>query len=212
LQALSEIGSIISQCTMRETLYHKRYESTNDEVSAAKFQDLHLKYRDILKRVYVDILRFQVTSICFLSKHTVTLVMKELFKWHDWESMLANIRSRETVLKSFEQQWRDMKLDEEWEKMEGRHRQRMNGLRLIENEITRLREIIKVEQTSTYRRDLLNWLSSVDPSSNYNHARGNHALSTGDWLVDKNFDFKLWANAPNSQLWLSGKGTAYISI
>lgn len=211
MKALDEIATMISQCTMREILYHERYESTDSQMSMVKFESLHNEYRDMLKKLYTEILRFQITSICFLSKHPVGIVMRELVKWNDWDSMLAEIRGQETVLKSVEQQWRDMKIDEECKLLEDRHRQRMGGLRLIENEMSRLRGIIKDVQSSGERRDLLSWLSSVDFSTNYNSARHSHALSTGDWLVGKNVDFKHWANAPNSHLWLSGKGTACTS-
>ncbi len=83
MEVLDEITTIINQSTMREVLYHERYESTNSQISKTEFESLHHEYRDMLKHLYMEILRFQITSICFLSKHSADRVMKELVKWND---------------------------------------------------------------------------------------------------------------------------------
>jgi hypothetical protein len=100
-----------------------------------------------------------------------------------------------------------MKVDEECKILEDRHAQRMRGLQLIENEMSRLRKIIEDKHADADWERLLNWLSLVDPSTNYNSALERYALSTGAWLVEESGDFDDWTDAPNSQLWISGKGT-----
>jgi hypothetical protein len=72
--------------------------------------------------------------------------------------------------------------------------------------VSGLRKAIEDEQKDSKRKELLNWLTSIDPSKNYNSARDKHESCTGDWLVKGNKDFEHWKTAPNSLLWLNGKG------
>jgi hypothetical protein len=129
-----------------------------------------------------------------------------MVEWNAWDSMLAEINEQENFLKSIEEQWRDMKYEEECKLHNDRHQQRMRGLSAIEDEVSRVRSVIMQAQNNNEREKLLKWLSSVDPSKNYNSARERHALSTGDWLVEKSSDFKNWEKGPNSLLWLKGQG------
>ena len=206
VKGLDDIATIISQCIMREALYHRRYESTDHGESKREFETSHISYRDALRALYVKILSFQATSVCFLSKRTFSRVTADMVKWNDWDNMLAEIKKQENTLKSIEEQWRDMKYDEECKLHNDRHEQRMSGLSAIEDEVSRVRSVIMQAQNNKEREELLRWLCPVDPSKNYNSARESHALSTGDWLVEKSSDFKNWEKAPNSLLWLHGKG------
>ncbi len=206
MKGLDDIATIISQCTMREALYHRRYESTDHGESKREFETLHIRYRDALRALYVKILSFQATSVCFLSNDTFSRVTADMVKWTDWDNMLTEIKQQENALKAIEEQWRDMKHDEECKLHNDRHEQRMRGLSAIEDEVSRVCSIIMQAQNNNEREKLLKWLSSVDPSKNYNSARKSYALSTGDWLVEKSSDFKNWEKAPNSLLWLHGKG------
>lgn len=212
MKALDEVASIISQCTRREILYHRRCESGNYQNLTSESKVLHGQYKNALKMLYVKILGFHVSSICFLSKHTPSRVMEELLKWNDWNSMLAEIKGQEAVLRLTEDHWRDMKYDEECNLLKDRHEEYMERLNLMEDDKRQLRMLIHDQQTSSERRDFLSWLSSVDPSINYNSAREKHTLSTSQWLVDGNVDFKRWVDAPNSHLWLSGKVRAYFTL
>jgi hypothetical protein len=191
---------------MREALYHRRYESTDHGESKREFAALHISYRDTLRALYVKILNFQATSVCFLSKNTFSRVTADMVKWNDWDNMLAEIREQENILKCIEEQWRDMKYEEECKLHNDRHEQRMRGLSEIEDEVSRVRSVITQAQNNTEREKLLKWLSSVDPSKNYNSVRENYVLSTGDWLVEESSDFRNWEEVPNSLLWLHGPG------
>jgi hypothetical protein len=191
---------------MREALYHRRYESTNHGEPKREFAALHISYRDTLRALYVKILNFQATSVCFFSKNTFSRVTADMVKWNGWDNMLAEIKEQENILKCIEEQWRDMKYDEECKLHNHRHEQRMRGLNEIEDEVSRVRSVITQAQNNTEREKLLKWLSSVDPSKNYNSVRENYVLSTGDWLVEESSDFRNWEEAPNSLLWLHGPG------
>lgn len=206
MKGLDDIASIISRCIMREALYHQRYESVDHGESRREFVASHISYRDALRALYGKILNFQATSVCFLSKDTFSRVTADMVKWNDWDNMLAEIKEQENILKSIEEQWRDMKYEEECKLHNDRHEQRLRRLGAIEDEVSRVRNVIMQAQNDKERERLLKWLSSVDPSKNYNSARERHALSTGDWLVEASSDFKNWKKAPNSLLWLHGRG------
>lgn len=209
-KALDEIATIISRCTLREILYHQRYESGSCQISEPTVSDPHTIYKDGLRALYIKILGFQVTSICHLSENVFARAANDVRKSNDWGSKLDEIKLAESRVLSLEQQWRDMKFDEENKKLVHRHEQRMQGLTAIKDEVSRIAKLIQETTVSNERSDLLNWLSSVDPSINYNSARRKQTLSTGDWLVKENHDFKNWEKSPNSMIWLNGKGNATI--
>lgn len=77
------------------------------------------------------------------------------------------------------------------------------------SDLAALRTAVEKAQRDSNRSQLLNWLSSVDPSEGYNDARKKHEKNTGNWLIRKNEDFEKWKTAPNSLMWLSGKGAFY---
>jgi flagellar biosynthesis GTPase FlhF len=206
VKGLGDIATIISQCTMRESLYHRRYELNSDKLKG--FSASHIGYRDALRALYVKILSFQATSVCFLSKNTLTRFGSDLVKRNDWDNLLVEIKNQENTLKSTEEQWRDTKYDQECELHGVRHEQRMRELNAIEEEVTRVRNAIVQTQKDNEREALLRWLSTVDPSSNYNSARREHALSTSQWLVEQSSDFQKWEVDPNSLLWLHGAAGA----
>ncbi|KUJ21550.1 uncharacterized protein LY89DRAFT_767578, partial [Mollisia scopiformis] len=72
------------------------------------------------------------------------------------------------------------------------------------NDISKLREAIQDAQKDSDRASLLNWLSCVDPSSNFNSARDKHQAGTGDWLLRSNV-FRRWKTVENSLMWLNEK-------
>jgi Fungal N-terminal domain of STAND proteins len=62
------------------------------------------------------------------------------------------------------------------------------------------------DYVSSLREDkIIAWLSSPDASKSHIAAREKHESSTGNWLL-KRSDFEYWKLAPNSLLWLHGKG------
>lgn len=212
MKGLDHIATIISRCMMREALYHRRYGSNGHDESRNKFDSLHVGYRDALRTLYVEILEFQATSACFLAKNTFARVTGDMVTWNNWDTMLGAIKEQENILESIEKQWRDMKYDDECKSLHDRHEQRMGSLNAIEAEILRVHDVIRQAQNNYEREKLLKWLSSVDPSKNYNSACKGHAVSTGDWLVKDSGDFRNWQEAPNSLLWLHGPGMILLQV
>src|SRR5438045_1916667 len=91
-------------------------------------------------------------------------VMVDMAKWNDWVNMLDKIKKQENTFKSIEEQWRDMKYDEECKLHNDRHEQRMRGLSEIEDEVSCVLSVIMQAQSDNELEKLLKCLSSVDPS------------------------------------------------
>jgi hypothetical protein len=51
-------------------------------------------YRDTLKALYVQILKFQASSICFLSKNGPFQLGLDMIRWDDWESSLRDVQKK----------------------------------------------------------------------------------------------------------------------
>ena len=73
-----------------------------------------------------------------------------------------------------------------------------DNLRHCQAEITVAAEILSDIQ----RQTLLEWLSSVDPSRNYNQAIKDREKDTGQWFLDLD-DFVNWLNTPGF-IWIYG--------
>ncbi|KAH0534139.1 hypothetical protein FGG08_007265 [Glutinoglossum americanum] len=71
--------------------------------------------------------------------------------------------------------------------------------------VAELRNAVALAQLDVKRNAILSWLTCTDPSKNQIAARQKHEPSTGGWLM-KRSEFERWKTAPNSLLWLHGKG------
>lgn len=197
---------------MREDLYRRRYESNKCDQDREPFVASHVGYKDTLKTLYTLILKFQATSVCYYSRNTASRTILDMVKWDDWDALLADVKTQEEAFCAVNKIWKDTKYEEECIAHEKRHQENMESLKSIGSDVSALREIIKDAQQDTQRKGLLDWLTSIDPSENYNSARRRHKDKTGDWLIKENEDFKQWQQNPNSLLWLHGKAGSGKSV
>lgn len=221
MKALDDIACIISQCSVREIVYHNRYElvERTSILENSKFHLSHVKYRDTLKMLYTEILTFQATWICFFSTNGFKRVLKDSVKLDDWEDMFTRIKIREENLKGMDKLWRDTRYQEDLEKQNDQHRERVGKMTELKNELSLLYTAITDAQRETERKELLDWLKKVDlssnydftPSTNYNSALDKKYSKTTRWLVDNLEAFSKWKDSPNSLLWLHGKGISHLS-
>lgn len=195
---------------MREDLYNRRYESKSSDQDRKAFLPSHVGYKDTLKELYTRILKFQAASICYYSKNAASRGMRDMVKWDNWDSLLADIKTQEMAFRGINELWRDAKYEEDCIASSERHHESIMHLDSIGTDLSSLRRAIDVAQKDIQRTGLLSWLSDIDPSENYNSARDRHQAETGDWLVQENNDFKHWEMDPNSLLWLHGKGMAIV--
>lgn len=211
VKGLEELSCLIGHSIVRENLYRRRYKEKIDFANKEEFAPSHIVYRDALKSLYVKILSFLMTNICFLSKGTVQRNTSDMIKWTKWDELLADVKSQDVAFKSVEEQWRDVKYQEECELQESRHEERLAALNAAKVEISRVYQAILQTQNDHKRVALLEWLSTVDPSANYNTGRDKHEDSTGEWLV-KSTEFEDWKLSKSSLLWLHGKGRINLTM
>ncbi|KAK1536059.1 hypothetical protein CPAR01_09601 [Colletotrichum paranaense] len=207
-KGLEHISSLIVRSSMWEDLYVRRYESKTSEASP----EPHAAYRLVLERLYREILKFQIVCYRYHNHKTGARLALDSVKHHDWEELLEQIKYHETEFDKVSNHVQDQAYTEEWEYAEARHQQAMNHWERIGTDVSDLRRRIEEIQNDKKRKELLNWLCTVDPSVQYNAARSKHRSGTCEWLIQDNEDFKTWETAPTSFLWLNGKAGSGKSI
>ena len=195
---LEYISNLISRSDMRQKLYERRYEVNSE--------GQHYEYRDTLKELYIRILKFQAKSICYYSRSEALRLGRDVVKWDSWDSMLQDITGQEVTFTKIYDIWKDFVAGEEYDKLSKRHTENIDIMKMISDNIAGFQQAIALAQNDDNRTKLIKWLSSADPSINYNSARVKHQHETSDWLVKDSHDFKNWETSSNSFLWLNGKG------
>jgi hypothetical protein len=74
----------------------------------------------------------------------------------------------------------------------------------IDHGVTDLKAQVTAYQADEQSTKVSKWLSTTDPSSNYEIARKKCQPKTGEWLF-KRPEFEEWKEKPNSLVWLYGK-------
>jgi hypothetical protein len=224
-KGLEEIAALLRQCSIREALYSHSYDGSMDRKKA--HITVHVNYREELKILYVKILTFQATCLCYLEKHSASKLIRDMTAFDDWDKLLAAIQDQSTRMKSLEEHWRDFKVQEQldidterhkqemamlaskvqqqWKIEAEHHKHEMEVLAPMGSEMSRMKSIIQETQRNKTRRQLLEWLSSEDVSERYNDIRKRHETLTGDWLIKSGL-YTIWKTSPSSFLWLHGKG------
>lgn len=203
-ELLAVISDLIVRSKLREDLYQRRYESDRDRKS---FEVSHILYRDTLQKLYVQILKVQATSICYLWKNDAFRLGLDMIKWNDWKVAVNDIQKQEDAFRAVYDIWKDQIYQEEYKAISKRHKENMSQIETLGGDVSGLRKAIEESQKDARRALLLNWISEVDPSSNFNAAVEKHEPHTSQWLIKNNDDFDKWQNTPKSLLWLNGKGT-----
>jgi hypothetical protein len=195
---LSYIGNLIVWSDMRQKLYQRRYDAdSGDQLQG---------YRDTLKELYIRILKFQAKSVGYYSKNDASRLGRDVVKWDNWDSLLEDITVQEVAFTQVYDIWKDLIAREEYDKLSRRHTESMDIMKLISDNIVAFQQAVASAQSDENRTKLIKWLSSAEPSINYNSARDKHQSETGDWLIKDSRDFKNWETSSNSFLWVNGKG------
>ncbi|KAE8454432.1 hypothetical protein EG329_000054 [Mollisiaceae sp. DMI_Dod_QoI] len=208
---LDYISDLIVRSKMRQDLY-ERYQSKGGNSNGKSLSSSDMPYRDTLKKLYIQILKFQATSICYLSKNGAFRLGLDVVKWNDWDSALGDVQTRENAFLQIQDIWKDVKYQEDCETIFRLHQEKMNVLSSMSGDMSGLRHAIEKAQEDTKRTELLKWLSSVDPSKSYNVGLTKVRFGTGNWLLDENLNFEHWKTLPNSFMWLNGKAGSGKSV
>jgi hypothetical protein len=190
---------------MRENLYCRRYESFDDELDREAFLSSHKVYRETLKELYIRILKFQATSVCFYSNNRFLRVASDIVVWNNWDSLFQDIQEQEKEFSLVCDGLKDISDQEEFEALRRRHEKNIARMKYVGNDVSCLKVAVEDGQKDRQRESLLDWLSSLDASKNYRDALDKKSAETGGWLIQSK-SFRRWKIPPNSLLWLHGKG------
>jgi hypothetical protein len=153
---LDYISDLIVRSTMRENLYNRRYESQSSEDDRKTFLASHLMYRDTLKKLFIQILKFQASSVCYLSKSSAFRLGLDIVKWDNWDSSISDVQKREDAFRQVYDVWKDLRDQEDCEAIFARHQEKLNVMISIRDDISGLRSAIKRAQGDTKRTNVLN--------------------------------------------------------
>ncbi|KAI9878142.1 MAG: hypothetical protein M1830_001788 [Pleopsidium flavum] len=102
-----------------------------------------------------------------------------------------------------------------WPFKEGEVRKALEGLESIKaslqlalitdntQAVFRVEKSVEELRLDSERKELVEWLQPVDPSTNHNNARPKHEPTTGNWLL-KSEELAAWLCEPKQLLWLHG--------
>jgi len=189
---------------MREDLYELRANWDNGDGDEKRGRIQDALYRGTLKKLYIEILKFQANVIKYLSNNRAFRLGSDMVKWDDWD--LKGIQTKEVDFCKVYDIRKDINAEKDVEKLLAHHREQSKDLSSISNIMSCLLELKEKEQAYGEFVALLNWLSSFDPSKFYNSGRDKVRAGTGEWLLSGNSTFDDWKTARNSFIWLNGKG------
>ena len=81
---------------MHENAYHKQYEGVNQLIADNERTAAEIHWQE-LKKLYVQVLRFQARTSCRLSQNTILGITRDMFLRDDWGEMLEEIKAQEVV-------------------------------------------------------------------------------------------------------------------
>ncbi|KAK3395214.1 hypothetical protein B0H63DRAFT_427281 [Podospora didyma] len=219
VDGLDKIASIIRECSLRESIYRSRYETTPTPTATTKKPQTrpptppHRDYKESIKALYSQIITFQATYVCFFSNHnTAARWLLDAVKLQDWDTMIQAITLKNGDIKSLDHHWRDYMQQEEWAAMAKRHDENLEMLDALREEIQRFYDLVSTAKREQDRSSLLSWLQTVTPSTHHDAAVAQRRkYATGRWFLQSG-DFTNWERGPNSFLWVIGKPGAGKSV
>lgn len=195
---------------MWETLYIRRCEMQTSQIGAPSKSIIErIAFKDALKTLYHEILRFQVESYCYYDTNSFLRLGQDIVKWNGWDDLIRKVKDQESIFVSINATWKDITYAEERLAADTRHAEALRRWQNIGSDVSSLLEIVRNTQEEKKRDGFLDWLCTLDPSEAYNSARDKHTTGTSDWLIRDSEEQKAWETSPSSLLWLSGKRTSH---
>lgn len=203
---LKIVSDLIVQSSMREALYAHRYEIAAKATDHSEFEGAHVDYRKALQEQYTLILQFQAKCVCYYSRNTTSKLASDLVKWDKWDSSIEDIKKQDEAFCKVYSILKDLITEEEYDKLAKRHEDLSKIMDSIAGDTSGLRAAIEKAQSEKRTKELLQWLSHFDSSGGYRNAIEKRKANTGGWLLKDYAGYDNWKEAPNSLLWLHGKG------
>ncbi|KAM6483076.1 ankyrin repeat-containing domain protein [Trichoderma sp. SZMC 28011] len=208
-KGLEYVSLLIVQGRMREDLYHRRYETRQNDDQSSSVS--HVLYKGSLEKLYRQILKFQATCYCYYANDRATRLARDLIGRYNWVGLIEQIQRQERQMGAIDQAWSDQQYNEECAAAEKRHKETIHSLMTAGADISSLRRAVEEANSKQDHRDFYRWLCDVDPSDMYNAARNRHEAGTSEWFIEGEA-FESWMSYPRSLLWLHGKAGSGKSV
>jgi hypothetical protein len=189
---------------MREDLYAHRYESWKSNTNQKTFLNIHIQYRKKLQEVYSLILKFQAGCAVYYYSGPSMRLLSDLVKWNGWDSAIGEIEAQNTAfIETYGELQRAM-TQEDYDAVYANHVEANMITKSIGNNVSDLKRAIELAQKDDNRKELLKWLTSVKPSTNYNTLIVKRGITSVNWFLKDEITLR-WEKEPDSLLWLNGK-------
>ncbi|KAE9379860.1 hypothetical protein N431DRAFT_121252 [Stipitochalara longipes BDJ] len=201
---LKTISNLIVQSSMREDLYAYRYESCKSYADQKTFLNIHIQYRKKLQDLYSLILKFQAGCVLYYYSGPSSRLLSDLVKWNDWDTAIKDIEDQNTEFLEAYGLLRNTMAEEDYLALYRNHAEANKITKSIGNDVSGLKKAIELARKDDSRKELLKWLTSVKPSTDYNSLIEKRGVTSANWfLEDKNM--LKWEKNSDSLLWLNGK-------
>ena len=199
------MSNLIVQSSLREDLYVHRYESGKSNTSQKTFLNSHIQYHKKLRELYSLILKFQAGCVCYYYSGPSNRLVSDLVKWNGWDAAIEEIRGKNTAFVEVYDLIKSTMMQEDYDALYANHVEANKITKSIGNDLSDLKRAIEFAQKDDRRRELLQWLTLVKPSTNYNSLMGKRGITSANWFLEDSITLG-WENEPDSLLWLNGKG------
>lgn len=105
-----------------------------------------------------------------MAKSSIQRLALDVINWDNWDASLEEIQKRETSFCQVYDIWKDTRDQEICEAVYQQHREGLEAIESSSCNVIALQKTIKDKQKEASRIALLDWLSFIDPSENYNSA------------------------------------------
>ena len=206
---LKMISNLIVQSSMREDLYAHRYGSDKGNTNQKKFLNIHIQYRKKLQELYSLILKFEAGCVVYYYSGRSTRLLSDLVKWNDWDTAIEEIEHQNTAFVETYDLMKRAMTQEDYDAVYANHVEVNRITKSIGSDISDLKRAIELAQVDGTRKQLLEWLTPVKPSTNYINLIGTRGINSAIWFLADKITCK-WEKEPDSLLWLNGKGMTII--
>ena len=208
---LKMISNLIVQSSMREDIYAHRYESGKGSIDQKTFLKTRVQYRKKLLELYSLILKFQAECVCYYYSGPSSRLLSDLVKWNDWDTAIKGIEDQNTAFVEAYNLMKDAMTQEDYDALYATHVEANKITKSIGSDVSDLKKAIELAQKDKSRKELLEWLSKIKPSENYNSLIEKRGITSANWFFEDEITLR-WEKKSDSLLWLNGKGTMIIVV
>ena len=202
---LEMVSKLIVQSSIRQNLYAHRYESKKSGIDQKAFLSIRVKYRKALEDLYSLILKFQARCIIYYYSGAAKRMLVDIIKWNDWDAAIKEIEDENAAFKEVYELLKSTVSQEDFDAIYAKHEEATAIAKSTRDNVSDFKDQYALAQRGLVEKELLDWLSSVNPSTDYNSHVEKRGISSANWFLEDK-DTLEWERKASSLLWLTGKG------